>query len=127
MSKLKIFTDEHVSKAIVEQLQRRGIETLRCEEAGMKTADDRDLLEFAAEQGYVLLSMDDDVTRLHVEWLRTGKHHSGIIYAAMAQFSGQAGVGPIVRFCATWSDVIEDGVATLTEHIHDQLLYVRKQ
>jgi hypothetical protein len=127
MSELKLFTDEHVSKAIVEQLRRRGLAMLRCEDVGMKAVDDSQLLEYATENGYVLLSMDDDVTRLHAEWVQAGKRHGGIFYAPMAQFSGQQGVGPIVRFCTEWATLIEAGVGTLAEHIHNQLLYVKKQ
>ena len=47
MSKLKIFTDEHIGKDIVEQLQRRGVEVLRCEDVGMKSVEDTRLLEYA--------------------------------------------------------------------------------
>jgi uncharacterized protein (DUF433 family) len=127
MSKLKIFTDEHVSKAIAEQLQRRDIDVLRCEDAGMKTAADSELLEYATTNNYVLLSMDDDVTRLHAEWIEAGKNHGGIFYAPMAQFSGAQGIGPIVMFCEEWAELIEDGTGTLAENIHSQLLYVKKQ
>jgi hypothetical protein len=127
MSKLRIFTDEHISKAIVEQLQRRDIDVLRCEDVGLKTAEDYELLEYATENGYVLLSMDDDVTRLHMEWIEVGKNHGGIFYAPMSQFSGAQGIGPLVRFCEEWANLIESGAGTLDEHIHSQLLYVKKQ
>ena len=127
MSELKLFTDEHISKAIVEQLRRHVIDVLRCEDVGMKAADDSQLLEYATENGYALLSMDDDVTRLHAEWVQAGKSHGGIFYAPMAQFWGQQGIGPIVRFCTEWAALIEDGAGTLAEHIHNQLLYIRKQ
>jgi predicted nuclease of predicted toxin-antitoxin system len=88
LATLKIFTDEHISSSIVEQLQRRNIEVLRCEDAGMKTSDDNQLLEYAATEGYVLLSMDDDVTRLHMEWLKVGKTHTGIFMRRCHNFTG---------------------------------------
>ena len=127
MSKLKIFTDEHIGKAVVEQLQRRGVDVLRCEDVGMKGVDDRRLLEYATEYNYTLLSMDDDLTIVHAEWIQAEKPHCGIFYAPMAEFGGQQGIGSIVRFCAEWAMLIEDDADALTENIHNQLLYVKKQ
>jgi hypothetical protein len=126
MSKLKIFTDEHIGKAVVEQLQRRGVDVLRCEDVDMKGVDDRRLLEYAAEHGYALLSMDDDVTILHTEWVKAKKPHCGIFYAPMAQFFGPQGIGPIVLFCAEWADLIGGDADELAENIHNQLLYIKK-
>jgi hypothetical protein len=127
MSRLRIFTDEHIDKAVVEQLRQRGIDVLRCEDAGMKSTDDSILLEYATQNGFVLLSMDRDVTRLAAQWATEGKHHGGIFYAPMAQFKGQAGIGSIVRFCTAWSARIENQLDTLSDNIHNQLLYVTKR
>ena len=127
MSILKLFTDEHIAKAIVDQLRKYNIGVVRCEEVGMKNADDSELLEYATEQGYVLLSMDDDVTRLDVQWRDVGRQHTGIFYAPMAQFQGQSGIGAIVTFCAEWAELIEDGTGTLEDDIHGKLFYIKKQ
>lgn len=126
MSKLKFFTDEHIDKAIVTQLQLRGVDVLRCEDAGMKSATDAELLEYASQNGYALLSMDDDVTRLHAEQIREGKPHGGIFYAPMAQFQGQAGIGLIVRYCAEFAELIEGGAGSVVEDIHSQLVFIEK-
>jgi hypothetical protein len=127
MSQLKFFTDEHIGKAVVEQLRRRGIDVLRCEDVDMKGVDDSRLLEYATEHGYALLSMDDDVTTLHAECVKAGKLHCGIFYAPMAQFSGPQGIGPIVLFCAEWAELIGDDADDLAENIHNRLIYIPKQ
>ena len=127
MSRLKFFTDEHMSKAIVEQLRLRGVDVLRCEDVGMKAVDDSRLLEYATENGYVLLSMDDDVTKLHAEWVKTGKRHKGIFYAPMTHFGGQAGIGPIVLFCAEWAALVGDSADDLAENIHNRLIFIPEQ
>ena len=93
----------------------------------MKAADDNLLLEYATENGYVLLSMDDDVTRLHAEWVRAGKPHGGIFYAPMTEFGGQRGIGPIVLFCAEWVGLIGDDADEMAENIHTRLIFVPKQ
>ena len=123
---LKFFTDEHVSKAVVEQLRHRGVDVQRCEDVGMRAVDDSRLLEYATENGYVLLSMDD-VTKLHAEWVKTGKRHGGIFFAPMTHFSGKAGIGPIVLFCAEWATLIGDSADDLPENIHNRLIFIPKQ
>lgn len=123
---LKFFTDEHISKALIEQLRRRGVDVLRCEDVGMKAAHDSELLAYAAEHGYTLLSMDDDVTKLHRQWAEAGRIHSGIFFAPMVQFSGPQGIGPIVLFCAEWAELIGDDAAELESSIHNRLIYVSK-
>lgn len=125
MSKLKFFTDEHISKVIVEQLRQRDIDVLRCQDVEMINTDDELLLEYATENGYAFLSMDDDVTRIHSHWLRMGKSHGGIIYAPMAEFQGQKGIGRIVSFCAEWAELIEEGAGSLEDDIHNHLLFVK--
>jgi hypothetical protein len=126
VSTLKFFTDEHIDRAIVEQLRRRGINVLRSEDVGMKGADDSVLLEYATQNGYAFLSMDDDVTGLHTEWLKSGRRHGGIFYAPMAQFKGQQGIGPIVRECTTLAELIDSGAGTLADDIQNQLYYIEK-
>lgn len=125
MSDLKFFTDEHIAKVIVNQLRQLDIDVLRCEDVGMKSADDSTLLEYATQNGYALLSMDEDVTRLHSEWVKAGKQHGGIFYAPMEQFKGQKGIGPIVRDCAEWTELIETGAGTLSEDIHNRLRFIK--
>jgi hypothetical protein len=127
MATLRIFTDGHIPRAVVDQLRLRGIDVLRCEDVGLKAASDRELLEYATERGYVLLSMDDDVTRLHAEWITAGRTHGGIFYAPMAQFQGQQGIGPLVLFCSAWNARLQQGGGTLEDHLHTQLLFITKR
>jgi hypothetical protein len=92
----------------------------------MKSVPDEQLLEYATRNGYALLSMDDDMTRLNAKWRKENKHHCGIFYALMKDFQGQAGIGRIVRHCAEWVELIEDGAGTLEEDIHNQLHFIPK-
>jgi hypothetical protein len=91
----------------------------------MKSASDSELLEYATQNGYALLSMDDDVARLNAEWVKAGKHHGGIFYRRWSS-SKDSRVGPMVRECATLAELIEGGVGTLADDIHDQLHYIKK-
>jgi len=79
MSEVRYYTDEHVSKAVVRALRRRGVNVLTTPEAGMLNAPDEDHLARAREEGRVIFTQDDDFLRL-----ATGSVHAGIVYATQA-------------------------------------------
>ena len=76
----RFYTDEHIQIAIVKALRRRGIDVLRCQEAGLRTAADVDHLTLATEQRRMLITRDEDFLRMHAELMSEGKSHAGIIY-----------------------------------------------
>jgi uncharacterized protein with PIN domain len=80
VGEIKFYTDEHIQKAVAEQLRAREVDVLRCQEAGTRTADDQTHLELAVEQGRVLVTRDDDFLRLHAEWMKTDRIHTGIVF-----------------------------------------------
>jgi predicted nuclease of predicted toxin-antitoxin system len=75
--KIKVYTNEHVPKAIVKGLRRRGVDVLSTQEADMLGAPDEKQLALATSQGRVIFTQDDDFLRLHAR----GMSHSGIVYA----------------------------------------------
>jgi len=85
---IKFYTDEHVPKAIVKGLRRRGVDVLTTQEAGMMGASDEEHLVFAMTQGRVIITQDDDFLRLHAK----GVKHGGIVYAHQ-----QTSIADIIR------------------------------
>ena len=77
MSEVRYFTDEHVAKAVIAGLRRRGVDVVSVSESGMLSASDEELLAFAVSQGRVIFSQDDDFLRLAAQ----GYEHAGIVYA----------------------------------------------
>lgn len=75
--RIKLYTDEHVPRAVARGLLERGVDTLTVVEAGMLGASDREHLAFALGEGRVLFTQDDDFLRLHA----SGVDHAGIVYA----------------------------------------------
>jgi uncharacterized protein with PIN domain len=75
--RIRYYTDEHVAKAVIRGLRRRGVDVLTAPEADMLGASDEAHLRFAAENGRVLFTQDDDFTRLSAQ----GLNHAGIVYA----------------------------------------------
>ena len=77
MSKVRYYTDEHVSKAVIEGLRRRGIDVLSVPEGDMLSASDEEQLAFAFSQSRVIFTQDDDFLKLAAQ----GHEHAGIVYA----------------------------------------------
>jgi predicted nuclease of predicted toxin-antitoxin system len=75
--RVRFYTDEHVARAVVEGLRRRGVDVLTVAEADMPGARDEEHLAFARREGRVLFTQDADFLRLHAH----GVLHAGIVYA----------------------------------------------
>jgi predicted nuclease of predicted toxin-antitoxin system len=85
---LKFYTDEHVPRAVIEGLRRRGLDVLSTQEAGMLGASDEEHLALAASEGRIIFTQADDFLRLHAR----GISHCGIVYARQ-----QTPIGVMVR------------------------------
>jgi predicted nuclease of predicted toxin-antitoxin system len=79
-NKPKFYTDEHVPSAVVEQLQRRGVDIVRCQDVDLRTADDSEHLAYAIEHERILVSRDKDFTVYHASLTGRDQHHYGIVY-----------------------------------------------
>lgn len=77
VERIKLYTDEHLSKAIVKGLRERGVDALTVAETGMLGASDEEHLMFARREGRVLFTQDEDFLRLYA----SGIEHAGIVYA----------------------------------------------
>ncbi len=75
--RVKFYTDEHVPKAVIDGLRRRGADVLTVPEASTMGASDEEHLPLASREGRVLFTQDDDFLRLHA----ADAPHAGIVYA----------------------------------------------
>ncbi|MCB0629714.1 MAG: DUF5615 family PIN-like protein [Saprospiraceae bacterium] len=85
MAKLKFYTDEHISKAVVRGLKARGIDAESCVDLGMRTSTDEEHLIFAAGQQRVIVTYDNDFLKLH----QSGLRHAGIAFSAKPKSIGE--------------------------------------
>lgn len=76
MARIRYYTDEQVSRAVISGLRQRGVDVLSVPEAGKIGASDREQLAFALMEGRVLLTYDTDFLSLDA----AGVHHAGIVY-----------------------------------------------
>ncbi|MEM1116663.1 MAG: DUF5615 family PIN-like protein [Bacteroidota bacterium] len=88
MGVVRFYVDEHVSKAVVEGLRRRGIEVVRLTDVDKLGDPDDDHLDFARREGLVVFTQDADFLRL----ASAGAEHAGIVYAPQG-----TSVGDVVR------------------------------
>ena len=97
--RVKFYTDEHVPKAVIDGLRRRGVDVLTVPEAGMMGASDEEHLALAHHEGRVLFTQDEDFLRLHA----AGTPHAGIVYTHQQS----ASIGEMVHGLMLFFEVFE--------------------
>ena len=85
MAKPGVYTDEHISKAVVAALRTNGVDVLTVPEAGSLGASDEEHLQRATADGRVLVTHDRDFLRLAA----AGTHHAGIAYGSQNRTIGE--------------------------------------
>ncbi len=90
---IRLAADENFNRAIVRGLLRRKpeLDIVRVQDAGLRTADDPTVLEWAAQEGRILLTHDaKTVTRYAYERVRRGQPMPGVFEARRAVPIGRA-------------------------------------
>ncbi len=82
MGKLKFYIDESVNIAVASGLRRRGVEALSAREAGNLGLSDKEQIEYAIKNNFVIVTHDDDFL-----FLAEGFKHKGIVYVHQQKYS----------------------------------------
>ncbi|MFB6100286.1 MAG: DUF5615 family PIN-like protein [Candidatus Nanohalobium sp.] len=64
MPEQKILADEHISRTVVSKLSSYGIDTVHIEDVGLRGSSDEYIADYAAENGRIVLTRDDDFKQL---------------------------------------------------------------
>ncbi|NWG01300.1 MAG: DUF5615 family PIN-like protein [Syntrophaceae bacterium] len=96
---MKFYLDEHIPKGVVEGLRRRGVDVLTAQEAGRSGDSDEKQLAFAAREGRVLITFDDDFLRLDA----AGVPHKGIVFSQTGRYT----VGELIERVMLIANVID--------------------
>lgn len=118
---IRFYTDAHIPKSVVHQLQQKGVDIIRCKDVGMKYAQDEAHLEYANNQGRVLVTCDEDFFRHAAEWIEAGKSHEGIVFIVSEK---QGIIGVIVKELLFLHEAVAAGAASLEGDIRNKILYV---
>jgi hypothetical protein len=84
---LRLAADENFNNDIVRGVLRRApaVDIVRVQDAGLSSADDPTILEWAAQAGRVLLTHDvTTMTRYAYDWVREGKPMPGVFEVGRA-------------------------------------------
>ena len=120
---LRFYTDKHIARFVAVQLRRCGIDVVRCEEVGLASASDVEHLEYATREGRLVITNDDDFTKLDRKWRVEGKQHAGIMYC-LPHIQGESGIGKIVKTCVIYHELIAASAGTVEDDIANQIIYV---
>lgn len=107
--RIKFYADEHISRAVINGLQVRGLDVKSVKEFDMLGASDEDHLFKALSENRVIITQDTDFLRLHSR----GMNHAGIVYAQQ-----EISTGEIIRGIILVSEILEsDDIKNRVEFI----------
>lgn|SRR5574341_1654846 len=113
--RIRFYTDENIQRSVIRQLRAHGIDVLRCQEAGTRTAGDLTHLDLATESERVLITRDDDFLRLNKQWQEAERDHCGIMFVTRGRWED---IGAIVK------DAILIHAALKPEEMYNQVWFV---
>lgn len=89
---IRLYLDEDVHKRVAAALRLRRFDTTSAHEVGHWGLSDETQLTYAAAEGHVLFTYNtSDYLRIHLDWLKLGQEHAGIIV------SDQIPIGETIR------------------------------
>ena len=98
MSRVRFYVDEHIARAVVNGLRRRGIDVVMPGDVNRRGHSDAEQLTFATAESRVIVTKDHDYLRLHA---------AGITHMGIAFVSADATVGGIIRGLTLLYQVLE--------------------
>ena len=90
----------------------------------MAEASDLAHLEYATDEGRVLVSIDRDFARHFNEWAVKGKRHGGIISVSNS-LQGRQNIGRLVTILFEYWQLIETGAGKVEDDFRNQIIFVR--
>jgi predicted nuclease of predicted toxin-antitoxin system len=118
---LKLYTDGHIANAIVKQLRERNVDVVRCEEVGLKDADDIDHLNYAIREQRTIVTQDADFLRYHTQFQSEGKQHFGIIRINSDSIGD---IGYVVNELHFLHEAIESEAANLENDVYNRVRFI---
>lgn len=123
MSAFKLLADENIAVAVINQLINRETDITRVRNVMPEGTPDPDLLEYAHENGYVLLTHDEKITRSIAARQREGKGHAGVFIAGK-HLQGEHGIGTIVTSILEYHALLVAGAWTVHDDVENHIKYI---
>ncbi len=123
MSAFKLLADENIPVAVIDQLISRDIDITRVRHVMPEGTPDPDLLEYAHENGYALLTHDQKIIRHIAARHREGKGHAGVFIAGR-HLQGEHGIGTIVTSILEYHALLAAGAGTVQDDVDNHVKYI---
>ena len=123
MNTFKVLADENITAAVIDQLVGKDVHIERVSQFLPEGTPDPDILHYAHENGYALLTHDKEITGHIVSRHNEGKGHAGVFIAG-DHLQGQHGIGRIVTFILEYNEVIEAGAGTVQDDVYNHVTYI---
>jgi len=98
LDKIAFYTNESVNIAVAEGLKRRGVRVISARDADNLGLSDKEQLEYAAKNNFVIVTHDDDFLTMAIKY-----DHKGIVYVHQQKYD----VGDLIRKLKLLWDVAE--------------------
>jgi predicted nuclease of predicted toxin-antitoxin system len=121
--KFLVLTDENMENAISEQLKKRGIDASRAIDVLPVGTKDDELLEYAFQHGYSIVTYDKNIASHIDSRLDAGKKYAGV-FIATEKLQGGKGVGLIIDFIADYDALIKGGAASVEDDVYNRTIYI---
>lgn len=123
MSAFKLLADENIAVAVINQLISRDIDITRVRHVMPEGTPDPELLEYAHENGYALLTHDQKIARHIATRHREGKGHAGV-FIARKHLQGEHGIGTILTSILEYHALIAAGAGTVQDDVVNHVKYI---
>jgi hypothetical protein len=97
--RIRFLLDEHIPAAVAAGLRQKNIEVATVQELGRGGLSDSDQLDFALDDGWVLITFDSDFLSI----ARESIEHAGIVWSSERKYS----IGQLVRALALIHAVLD--------------------
>ena len=108
--RIRLYFDQHIPGAVARGLRRRGVEVLTAQEAGRCGDTDLEQLEFAYENGYVIVTYDSDFLALAT----SGILHKGVAFCSAVKYT----IGELIHVLLLVHDVLD------TDDMHNHIEFL---
>ena len=115
--------DENIAAAVIDQLAEKDVDIRRVSHVLPEGTLDPDVLAYAHENGYALLTHDEQIIGLIATRHREGIGHAGVFIAGH-HLQGGRGIGTIVTCILDFHELIAGGAGTVQDDVYNQSIYI---
>ena len=121
--RFRILADVNIMAAVVEQLRLRGVEADRLVDLLPQDTKDPDILQFAYDNGYTIVTHDKRMTGHVKDRTSAGKQFLGV-FIALDHLQGPDGIGSIVEELVFWHEAIVAGAASVQNDVYNEIRWI---